>query len=80
MGKPLSDEHPDVARVRQAAQALAEYYDSVQIFASRDESGEHEGTVNVHIGVGNWFARYGQVKDWVIKIEEQTRVNVRNEQ
>lgn len=80
MSKPLNNDHPDVQRVREAAQALGEHFDSVQIFATRCEQGELDGTVNVHIGVGNWFTRYGQVQDWLVKQDEMTRVGVRRDE
>lgn len=77
MSIPLNDDHPDVQRVRRVAKELAEFFDAVQIFASRDESGEHEGTINIHIGTGNWFTRYGQVREWIVKTDELTRIATR---
>lgn len=80
MSKPLSDDHPDVIRVKNAALALGEHFDACQIFCSRHEEGKHKGTVNVHIGVGNWFTRYGQIKDWIVKQDEFTRINSRQDE
>lgn len=67
----------DLNRIKDAAQKLGEHFDSVQIFATRSESGELEGTLNFHVGVGNWFARYGQVKQWLIKEDEAARLETR---
>lgn len=70
-------DNSDVAIVRKHAEALGEHFDSVQIFTTRHESSEQDGTVTVHLGVGNWFARYGQVSEWLIKQDEWTRMNAR---
>lgn len=77
MSTPLNDSHPDVIRCQEAAQALGEHFDSVQVFATRHEEGTSHGTINIHVGVGNWFARFGQVRDWVVKKEEETKVEIR---
>lgn len=66
----------DEDRVQQAVNILIEHFDSVQIFVSRCESGELDGTVTVAKGSGNWFARYGQVAQWVIYQDEKTRNDV----
>lgn len=80
MSKPLSNDNPDVALVRKHAQELGEHFDSCQIFCTRHEEGEHQGTVNIHIGVGNWFTRYGQVAEWFVKQEEFTRITARKDE
>jgi hypothetical protein len=48
--------------VEQALNALGEHFDTVTIFTTRHEGGE---THVLEEGVGNWFARYGQIKVWV---------------
>lgn len=59
---------------------LAEHYDCVQIFASRHDVDDNEKkTLGSDRGKGNWFARYGQVKEWVIREEEATRINTRKD-
>ena len=35
---------------------------------------ELDGTICVQHGEGNWFARYGSVREWVIKREAEMRV------
>ena len=69
----------DMALIRAALNSLGEHFDAVQIFASRCESGEQDGTVHLNLGTGNWFSRYGQVKDWCVKEEEFARISVRSE-
>lgn len=66
-------ESQDVARVREACEKLQEHFDSVQIFCTRHESGELEGTVNIQLGLGNWFARYGQVVHWMSEQDQDSR-------
>lgn len=61
---PESAEDRDMALVREACKALSGHFDTVQIFCTR-VSPREDGTVNVHQGEGNWFARYGQVAHWV---------------
>lgn len=70
----------DMVRVRKACEALIEHFDSVQIFATRHEPGEKDGTVTIRYGLGNWYTRYGHVKEWVIKEEETTRESVRRDE
>lgn len=55
---------------------LLEHFDTVQIFVTR-EKGEDSSTVNAHCGGGNWFARYGQVRNWMVQADEETREKVR---
>lgn len=69
----------DVAMVKKVADQLGEHFDSVQIFATRHESGSLDGTISVHVGVGNWFARYGQISEWMVKSDEWTRMKARKD-
>ena len=55
----------DLARVKKACSELGEHFDAVQIFASRHEAGELDGTVRIDYGLGNWFARFGHVIHWL---------------
>lgn len=43
---------------------LLKNFDSVQIFVTRHDNGSGT-TVNATNGRGNWFARLGQVAQWV---------------
>lgn len=49
---------------------LAEHFDNVQIFCSKVEDGG-DVSLTLHKGTGNWQARYGQVKEWIIYNEAQ---------
>lgn len=50
-------------RVKEAGQTLIEHCDSVQIFVTGTEGGETESYV---FGLGNWWARIGQIRDWTV--------------
>lgn len=67
----------DQSKVDAAIQTLIEHFDSVQIFVSRHEPGEHDGTIFVQKGAGSFFTRYGQVKEFLIKTEEYMRCESR---
>ena len=69
----------DMSTVQKHLQALSEHFDTVQIFCTRHEAGEHDGTIDVQVGAGNWFARYGHVKHWLVTQEERDRQRVRRE-
>jgi hypothetical protein len=63
-----------------AVQNLGEHYDSVQIFCTRHESGENGGTLAVKKGTGNIYARYGQVREWLIQQDEGVKNELKNDE
>lgn len=65
----------DQRRIQAALDALGEHFDSVMIFTTRHESSE-DGTTAIAKGVGNWYARYGQVVEWVNREEAVSRAEV----
>ncbi len=69
----------DMAMLEQHANQLAEHFDSVQIFVTRHEAGESDGTVNANFGTGNWFTRFGQISTYLTKADERSRKEVREE-
>lgn len=66
----------DVKMIREHANQLGEHYENVQIFCSQRDG---EKTLELQVGIGNFNARYGQIKRWVIRTEEQERIDIRNE-
>lgn len=59
--------------IQNQAAILASSFDSVMIFCTKHEEGGD--TAHYSYGVGNWFARYGQITDWlnqerVVRAEE----------
>lgn len=69
----MSDHH-DIERIESCLNQLREHFDTVQIFVTRQDQ---DGTTTAATGVGNWMARYGQVRDWVDKEMEVSRVYAR---
>lgn len=72
-----SDRDRDMAIVQSVVDALGEHFDSVQVFCTRHMPAEHDGTISVNLGSGNWHARFGQVNHWLIKEREIIRNEVR---
>jgi hypothetical protein len=70
----------DIEMLRKAAEALGDHFDTCQIFCTRHMPAELDGTRTVNYGTGNWFARYGQVKHWIIEHEEVARENARDQE
>lgn len=71
-GAALAAELEEILK-RHALQ-LVEHFDSVQIIATKRHQA---GTLIVPRGEGNWYARYGSVRDWVLRQEEDSRCGVR---
>lgn len=59
--------------VAEALKKLGEHFDAVQIFACRQGGGTKEGVINIAQGLGNWYARYGQAREWLIIQDEGSR-------
>lgn len=57
---------------------LAGHFDSVEIFVTEYISPE-KGTFARSFGTGNWFARYGQIKDWLNQQDIDTEIDLRNQ-
>lgn len=68
----------DLALINDALNTLIEHFDSVQIFVSRHEEAVSNGTITLQNGRGNWFTRYGQIKQWIIRSDESARIEERN--
>lgn len=71
----MTDAEQDLEMVKKAAEKLGEHFDTVQILTTRHESGKEGGTVNINFGVGNWFARYGLARDWIVRCERDTEIS-----
>lgn len=67
----------DLKLVNDAVQVLRDHFDTVQVFTTRYE-GSDTGTINVAVGSGNWFARTGQVAEWLSKEREDALEDVRS--
>ena len=65
--------------LKKAIHDLGEHFESVQIFVPTHQPAEVGRTVHASAGVGNWYARYGQIREWIIRTEEETKCGVRSE-
>lgn len=64
--------------VQKHIDALKECFDTVQIFVTRHES-DNEGTLQIGKGRGNYFARYGQIEQWLLKEKETIHKDIMND-
>ena len=56
----------DMAVLQKAMDMLSEHFCTVQIFCTRHD-GADDCTSSFRKGCGNWFARYGQIREFVDK-------------
>lgn len=63
----------DLAIIRTAMRGLAIHFDSVQIFCTKHGGGCSESATD---GDGNWWARFGQISEWVTKEKHRSRREV----
>lgn len=71
-------EKADTDLVEKAIKDLSEHFESVHISCTRHEGGD-VGTVNINKGCGNWFARVGCLKQWLLRIDAKEDNVGRNE-
>jgi hypothetical protein len=64
--------------VRRHVAQLSEHFDAVHIFVSAKQSVDgRPATGTFDLGAGNWYARLGQVREWLVGQDEVTRHRVR---
>ena len=44
---------------------ISEHVDSVTVFVNKKREDGHDGTWHMHMGRGNWYARYGQIVQFI---------------
>lgn len=59
--------------IRQALNRLAEHVDSVTILVTKRREHGHNGTWRMVNGRGNFYARYGHAREWVLQTEEDMK-------
>lgn len=73
----MSTEENQQALLEKFVQQLIEHFDSVQIFVTIQESeGTDMATLQLNSGAGNWYARFGQVHEWLISHKHRIRLHV----
>jgi len=58
----------DLMTIKSFVARIAEHFDSVQIFCTKKTEDDTRCTT---WGEGNWYARYGQIREWIIYTESQ---------
>ena len=60
----------DEKLLERAIDELKLRFDTVQIFVTRQEhGGQASDTMALHQGYGNWYARWGQIVEWMESID-----------
>jgi len=68
----MSISQTDQEIVDKAREALLEHFDSVQVFVTR-HAGERDVTASYETGGGNFYARLGQVHEWIMIQDQYSR-------
>jgi hypothetical protein len=63
----------DIEMVEKALETLSEHFDCVMIFVNRHES---DGTEHLSAGRGNFYARVGQIREWLVQEEHKSRLEI----
>jgi len=74
MESKMQPDDPELAMLQKAMDSVSEHFDTIQIFATRQDQ---DGTFHHECGTGNWFARRGQIRDWLTKSDEVAKQEVR---
>lgn len=62
--------------LKNQAKVLRQSFDTVQIFVGKND--EETGVTTMYWGDGNYYARYGQIRQWLLQEDEQARMEVRD--
>jgi hypothetical protein len=61
--------------LNRAIDDLSEHFDTVQVFVTKHEPAEEDGTIEYNAGIGNIYARFGHVEMWVDEQKNANRTN-----
>lgn len=74
----------DMKLIEHHAAILSEHFDTVEIITTRHQPNtgdkDENGTVMCNSGTGNYFARYGSVKEWLLRNDERSRLIIQKEE
>lgn len=80
----MSDQpDPDIQLIDATLRKLAEHFDTVTIFVTRQEDDPVEkaemSTMSISRGCGNWWARYGVIENWINKQKAKAALEAESE-
>lgn len=75
----MTDKELDEKRLDDAVKTLSEHWDTVHVFVSRFEGGDDAGTHHAFRSYGSFYARYGQIRHWLLAEDEATREKARSQ-
>jgi hypothetical protein len=61
------DRERDLSMVKAHCRSMSEHFDTVMVFATRTVG---SSTINCRYGIGDFFARYGHCKLWLLREEQ----------
>lgn len=68
-----------IDRLDKILKELNEFYECTQIFVQIAGETKEDGSIGWSRGIGSWFARYGQVKTWILNEEYLDSLRVKKE-
>jgi hypothetical protein len=68
----------DFQRIQASCVGLGEHFDTVHILATK-LTDDGRDTVKFSWGKGNWYARYGQIREWVLLEEQAAKNSIKDE-
>ena len=66
-------EEGDEKLVRKVVDELIEHFDTCTVLVTRHDQAALNGTESIVMGAGNWFARYGHIRSWLLRQEEKSK-------
>ena len=72
----MNDDEKEALQVilDECAAKLAEHFDSVRIFATKQGDGSMSNTLAFDVGRGNFYAQSGQIVEW-LRVQDQYQRN-----
>ncbi len=67
---PSPENDPDLKMIQECLDKLSNHFCTVHVFVTRYES-DDVGTHSIQRGVGNWYARIGHIKSWLLRMNAQ---------
>lgn len=78
----MTDEEKLEELVKKAATEIISVADSVEIIVGKHRPSnvaEDDNTLSFSYGLGDWYSRYGRVREWLLKADERIKVWVSQE-